>query len=319
MKRAAANPILTRNDIPEINNRTRDVTSVFNPGAVKFRDEFILLLRVQNRARETLLMKAVSQDGLHFEVVPKEVVLLGLDKQPQTFYHIYDPRITCIDAEYHIVTAMDSAKGCYLGWFKTQDFEVLEFQGIVSEANNRNGILFPEKIQGLYTRFDRPNEHVLENGVKTGNAICCSVSKDLLHWQNRGVVLPGRPYYWDELIGSGPPPIKTKHGWLHIYHGVATHFGSSNIYQAGVSLHPLEAPWEVLGRGKYNILEPRELYELTGQVPNVVFPSGAIALSYDDAGVALDDSLLYIYYGAADTCVGCIITTIIELIGECNA
>jgi predicted GH43/DUF377 family glycosyl hydrolase len=100
---------------------------------------------------------------------------------------------------------------------------------------------------------------------------------------------------------------------------VATHFQSANIYQAGLSLHPLNTPWETIARGRYNILEPRELYELAGQVPNVVFPSGAIILDIDSEGFARDNSEVYVYYGAADTCVCLAITTIKELMEEVYA
>ena len=116
--------------------------------------------------------------------------------------------------------------------------------------------------------------------------------------------MEGRPRRWDELIGSGPPPVKTREGWLHLYHGVATHFGAANVYQAGVALHDLDEPWRVLHRGAFNILEPREPWELTGQVPNVVFPSGMIVERVDGNGFAIDDSPVRVYYGAADTVVG---------------
>ena len=84
--------------------------------------------------------------------------------------------------------------------------------------------------------------------------------------------------------------MKTRRGWLHVYHGVATHFGSANIYQAGVILHDLADPSKVLGRSRHNILEPRGIWELAGQVPNVVFPSGMIVEKADAEGFALPDS-----------------------------
>jgi predicted GH43/DUF377 family glycosyl hydrolase len=126
--------------------------------------------------------------------------------------------------------------------------------------------------------------------------------------------MSGRFHFWDELIGSGPPPVKTRDGWLHIYHGVATHFASSNIYQAGVVLLDLDDPTKVLGRCRDNILEPREPYELTGQVPNVVFPSGWVVDRFDETGCACSDSPVKIYYGAADTVVALAETTIGELV-----
>ncbi|KAF5033341.1 1,4-beta-mannosyl-N-acetylglucosamine phosphorylase [anaerobic digester metagenome] len=135
-----------------------------------------------------------------------------------------------------------------------------------------------------------------------------------MHWKPVAPLIEGRFHYWDEFIGSGPPPVKTRQGWLHIYHGVAGHFGSSNIYQAGVMLLDLNNPAKVLSRSWCNILEPRELYELTGQVPNVVFPCGIIVKEYDADGFAKPESEVYVYYGAADTCVGLAVSTIQELI-----
>lgn len=319
MKRYAGNPILTRADIPCIDGRYKDVSSVFNPGAIRMGSVFVLLLRVQNRARETFFLKAISEDGKRFRVVPQEVVLSGLTAEDKKIYHIYDSRITLLEGQYHILTAIDTDQGCFLGWWTSEDLLTLYFRGWVSNADNRNGVLFPEMIAGKYVRFDRPNSTILEGGVATGSAIRCSVSGDLQNWTPKCEVLKGRPHYWDELIGSGPPPIKTRQGWLHLYHGVATHFQSSNIYQAGVSLHSLTKPWETIARGRYNILEPRELYELTGQVPNVVFPSGAIVLDVDSEGFAKDSSEVYVYYGAADTCVCLAITTIRELLEEVYA
>jgi beta-1,4-mannooligosaccharide/beta-1,4-mannosyl-N-acetylglucosamine phosphorylase len=133
-----------------------------------------------------------------------------------------------------------------------------------------------------------------------------------------GSVLKGRPHYWDERIGSGPPPVKTREGWLHLYHGIATHFGSVNIYQAGACLLDLEDPSRVLARGSKNILEPREGYELVGQVPNVVFPSGMVVEGSEGDGFASKESRVLVYYGAADTCIGLATTTVGELIQACH-
>lgn len=314
MKREPNNPIITREAIPDIAPYLIDTTSVFNPGAVKYNDQYVLMLRVQNRGRETFTMVAFSEDGIHFEVEDSVVNFKGLDNIKETIYHCYDPRITFLDGLYYIMFAMDIDSGCYLGLAQTENFRSFHFLGIVSQDDNRNGVPFPEKINGKYMRLDRPNKIQLEGGPVSGNSICLSTSDDLLNWEQAGVVASGRFHYWDELIGAGPPPIKTEAGWLQIYHGVATHFGSSNIYQAGVMLLDLNDPLKVIARGKYNILEPRELYELIGQVPNVVFPSGAIVEDVDEHGFAKKTSRVNIYYGAADTCVGLAYTTIDELI-----
>ncbi len=312
LKRITKNPILTRKDIPDIHPNVVDVSSVFNPGAIKYNGKYILLLRVQNR--ETFIMQAESDNGIDFKVENKIVDFKGIEKIKEKIYHIYDARITKLEDNYYVMFAMDMDAGCSLGLAKTKSFTEYEFLGIVSDGDIRNGVLFPEKINGKYVRFDRPNKVQLEGGPSSGNTICMSESDDLLKWKTVKAVMSGRFHYWDENIGSGPSPVKTKEGWLHIYHGVATHFASSNIYQAGVSLHDLNDPSIIIGRGKYNILEPREIYELTGQVQNVVFPSGMIVEDFDEEGFAKPESKVLVYYGAADTVVGLATSTIKELI-----
>jgi predicted GH43/DUF377 family glycosyl hydrolase len=314
LKRYLNKPIITREDIPAIKSELVDVSSVFNPGAIKFKDKYILLLRVQNRGRETFIVKAESGNGIDFSVDNKIVDFKGIEKVEDRIYHFYDARITKIENHYYIMFAMDMDAGCQLGLAVTDDFEEFNFLGIVSDGDIRNGVLFPEKINGKYLRFDRPNKVQLSSGPSSGNTIYLSESENLLNWKSVKPVMSGRFHYWDENIGSGPAPVKTREGWLHIYHGVAMHFASSNIYQAGVSMHDLNDPSIVLHRGKYNILEPRELYELVGQVPNVVFPSGMIVEEYDDEGFAKPDSKVLVYYGASDTVVGLAISTIRELV-----
>lgn len=313
MIRHASNPILTREHIISTHPSLRDVSSVFNPGGIMLNDRIVLLLRVQNRARETFILRAESLDGSHFTINNDPVVLTGLEDYPGKIYHVYDPRITMLNGEIHVLTAVDTDTGCYCAHFLTTDLKELRLTSFDTSTQMRNAVLFPDMINGLYHRFERYNSFKGSDGVSTGKSITYSTSHDLMNWENTTEVLKGNPHYWDELIGSGPPPLKTKYGWLHIYHGVATHFGSANIYQAGVSLHELSDPSRVIKRGKYNILEPRELYELTGQVPNVVFPSAAIPLTTDKDGTIPDGTDIYVYYGAADTTVCLAITNVKSL------
>ena len=312
--RSEGNPILTRNDVPPIPPHLADVTSVFNPGAVAVGSEIILMPRVQSRSRETFMVVARSADGDRFTVVPEIVRFRGLEKLRDRVYHIYDARITRIGNDHYIMFAMDMDSGCQLGLAATSDFRAFEFLGITSSEDIRNGVLFPEKIGGRYLRLDRPNKARHTDGPTSGTTIWLSESDDLITWSPVAPVASGRFHYWDEFIGSGPPPVKTRKGWLHVYHGVAGHFGSSNIYQAGVLLLDLADPSKVVGRSRCNILEPREQYELTGQVPNVVFPSGMVVGKTDAEGFALPESPVSIYYGAADTVVGLATATVQDLI-----
>jgi predicted GH43/DUF377 family glycosyl hydrolase len=314
MKRHAENPIITRLNIPDIPPHLVDVSSVFNPGAVKYKDKIKLMLRVQNRGRETFFLMAESRGGVRFKVSDKPVHLKGIEKLNEPIYHCYDPRITPLDGTFYIMFAMDMESGCHLGLARTDDFEEFDFLGLTTTEDTRNGVLFPEKFNGKYFRLDRPNKPIHSKGPTSGTTIVLSESDNLLEWKQTAPVIEGRFHYWDELIGAGPPPIKTEKGWLQLYHGVATHLVSAYIYQAGVMLLDLHNPTTVIGRSRQNILEPRKLYELTGQVPNVVFPSGIIAETVDENGFATLDSKLYVYYGAADTSVCLAVSTVQEMI-----
>lgn len=317
MRRSPQNPILTRNDIPQIKPHLVDVSSVFNPGAIIYNKQTNLILRIQNRGRETFLLKAVSNDGLKFAVDSHEIKINGIEKIDPEIYQIYDPRITNLEDRYYIVVAMDLEIGCRLGLIVTDDFTKFDFLGIVVDEDSRNGVLFPEKINGSYKMLDRPNLISTKGNAPTGSAIRVLESDNLMNWRDSKILMEGKKHYWDEVIGAGPPPIKTEEGWLLIYHGVATHFASSNIYQAGVVLLELSNPGKIISRGKYNILEPRENYELTGQVPNVIFPTGAVVPGITQKQSATRENELRLYYGAADTSVCLATDKIGNLIDAC--
>ncbi len=318
-ERHAGNPILMREDIPDVPPAVIDATSVFNPGAVKHDGRYLLLLRVQTRGRETHMMLAESSDGMRFDVRPRVIPVDGLERVSGHIYHIYDPRITRLEGTFFVMFAADTDKGCRIGLARTDDFERLELVGFGDNCGDvRNGVLFPERIGGRYLRLDRPNVRQLEGGVTTGDEIFLSESEDLKSWRALGSVMQGRPHYWDEMIGSGPPPVKTREGWLHIYHGIATHLMNGFVYQAGVVLLDLDDPTRVIARGRDNILEPRESYELIGQVPNVIFPGGMIVDDCDEDGFVLSGSRVLLYYGAADTSVCLATTTVAELLNACR-
>lgn len=318
MNRHPQNPILTRHHIPNVPPLAVDVSSVFNPGTVHWNNRDWLLLRVQARSRETFLMAAESDDGLQFNVRPEIVRIEGIEKLSTKIYHIYDPRLTRIGDIIYIIFAADVDGACRLGVAQTRDMSRFELVSFDDVGDVRNGVLFPEKINGRFVRLERPNKTTLQNGVTTGSQIVLAESNDLVTWRRVAPVMQGRWHYWDELIGSGPPPVKTRQGWLHIYHGVATHFAASNIYQAGVVLLDLNDPSRVLARCRHNILEPREPWEQVGQVPNVIFPSGMIVRDVDAEGFAAPEAEVRIYYGAADTVVGLATTTIRQLLDNCH-
>jgi beta-1,4-mannooligosaccharide/beta-1,4-mannosyl-N-acetylglucosamine phosphorylase len=239
-------PVLTREDVPDVRPEIVDATSVFNPGAIDDEGTTRLLLRVQTRGRRTHLLEAASDDGVSFAVRPEIVRVEGLDAVGSTVHHVYDPRLTRIDGVVHAVVALDLDDGCRLGVARWTVPSRLELRGLVSDEDERNGVLFPERVGGRWMMLSRPNRPVVEGAATTGDEIVLAASDDLCRFERIGPVMSGRRHYWDELIGAGPPPVKTREGWLLVYHGVATHLASAWIYQAGAALLDLEDPTRVL-------------------------------------------------------------------------
>jgi len=300
--RYEGNPILTGKDFPV----DADIKTVFNSGIVKYNDTYIMVCRVEDSALLDRFWIAESEDGYNFKPRAKAVEMPHEDPhfKEYTTGMYYDPRVTKVDGSYYIVHAAHSGHTCRLSLVKTDDFKKFQWLGFISETDNRNGVLFPEKINGLYARLDRPN-----TGANTGD-IWVSYSPDLIFWGKSDCVFrnwEGIKWAW-EKIGPGAAPIKTKEGWLTIFHGVRSQCRSHFVYQLGVCLLDLDDPSKVKAMSEKAILIPEEQYELVGQTPSVVFTCGA---------VAEDDGEVKLYYGGADT-VQCVATTTIDrLIDAC--
>ena len=293
VKRYAKNPILTADDMPFT------CSGIYNSGVVKFNGKYLMLCRVESIDISNYFIPAISEDGYHFKV-SKKPISLPRDEEFKKYTEemIYDPRITEIDGVYYICFAAHSSYGVRIGMLKTKDFEKFNSCGFISEPDNRNGVLFPEKINGLYARLDRP---ILPDDR---GDIWISYSPDLVFWGRSKCVfkrgLHGH-WYWKK-IGAGAVPIKTNKGWLEIWHGVHVMAGYQYVYHLGAMLLDLKDPSIVIARAKAPILSPKEPYERVGLTSNVVFTSGAILE---------ENGEVKIYYGGADT-VQCVATARIE-------
>ena len=302
LTRHPGGPILRGSDFPA----DARIARVFNSGVIKHAGRYIMACRAEDRALRDTIWIADSDDGYHFIPRPAPIAVPEHDAQwrEYTAGMYYDPRITRIDEVFYLVHAAHSGHGCRLSLLRTRDFEAFDWMGFISETDNRNGVLFPEKIGGLYARFDRPN-----TGGNFGD-IWVSYSPDLIFWGKSECVLRNADVKWAwTKIGPGAVPIRTSEGWLNIFHGVRTQCAQHYVYSLGVALHDLENPAKVLAVCKEAILQPEEDYELTGQTPSVVFTSGA---------VVEDDGEVKVYYGGADT-VQCVATTSVErLLHACH-
>lgn len=287
IKRYNGNPILTKNDIPY------PVATVHNAAVVKYNKQYIMLFRAHRHNGRSVLGIARSDDGYKFRADPEPFMIPASQGYFAEYeeYGVEDPRITFIDDEYLITYSAYSRYGVRVGLAQTGDFIKLNRLALITQADYRNAVIFPEKFNGLYARLDRPHSGIFPW------SIWISYSPDLIHWGESKLIMKPLPYHWDEMkIGPGAPPFKTEKGWLHIYHGVFSTM-DGGIYRLGVALHSLEDPAKVIGVADEWILQPEEIYEVTGYVHNVVFCCGA---------VPEEDNTVKIYWGGADTvmCVG---------------
>jgi predicted GH43/DUF377 family glycosyl hydrolase len=298
IKRFSKNPILTKDNVPY------PVATVHNAGVVKHKNTYIMIFRSHKLNGRSILGKAVSRDGFHFEV-DKEPFMVpatqGIFKEYEE-YGVEDPRIVLIDGEYLITYSAYSRHGVRVGLAKTKDFKTVERFSLITEADYRNVVIFPEKFNGLYARLDRPHSEI------SPWSVWISYSPDLRFWGESKLIMKPLQYHWDEMkIGPGVPPIKTPRGWLNIYHGVFPTMDGS-VYRLGVALHDLKDPSKIIAVGDEWILQPEEVYEVTGYVHNVVFSCGA---------VPEPDGTIKIYWGGADK-VMCVGTAVIEeLVDHC--
>jgi predicted GH43/DUF377 family glycosyl hydrolase len=281
------NPILTRDDVPY------PVVTVHNAGVTRYGEEYIMLFRSHKTNGRSILGLARSSDGFRWNVDKKpfmEPAREGIFAEYEA-YGVEDPRITFIDNEYLITYSAYSRHGVRIGLAKTRDWKIVERFSLITEADYRNVVIFPEKFGGLYARLDRPHSEI------SPWSVWISYSPDLRYWGDSRLIMNPVKYHWDEMkIGPGAPPIKTDKGWLNIYHGVYPTMDGS-VYRLGVALHDLEDPSKIIGVGDDWILQPEEPYEITGYVHNVVFTCGAIPEH---------DGILKLYWGAADSvmCIG---------------
>jgi predicted GH43/DUF377 family glycosyl hydrolase len=287
ISRYEKNPILTKDDVPY------PVATVHNAGVTKFNDRYIMIFRSHLTSGRSILGLAESDDGFKFKVNGKPFMIPAKEGIFQIYeeYGLEDPRITCMDDEYLITYSAYSRYGVRIALAKTRDFQTIEKVALITEADYRNLVIFPEKIDGMYVRMDRPHSEI------SPWSIWMSYSPDLKYWGDARLIMKPVPYHWDEMkIGPGAPPIKTDQGWLNIYHGVFQTMAGC-VYRLGVALHDLTDPSKLRGVSDDWILEPEKEYELSGYVPNVVFTCGAVP---EPAG------MLKIYWGAADTvmCAG---------------
>jgi beta-1,4-mannooligosaccharide/beta-1,4-mannosyl-N-acetylglucosamine phosphorylase len=248
------------------------------------------VFRADHKSGDMCIHLARSRDAIHWDIDDDVIHWQDEDGKPFQIGYGYDPRLVKMEDAWYIMWCTSFAYQPTIGLGKTTDFKTFTRLENAFLPFNRNGVLFPRKVNGKFMLLSRPSD----NGHTPFGDIFLSESPDLTHWgRHRKVMRTGGG--WQSLkIGAGPIPIETDQGWLMIYHGVCNTC-NGYVYSFGAALLDLENPSVVKYRTKPYLLHPEKDYETVGFVQNVAFPCAAL--------VDADDGRIALYYGAADTYV----------------
>ncbi|MDD5073181.1 MAG: glycoside hydrolase family 130 protein [Candidatus Omnitrophica bacterium] len=291
-KRYRGNPIITAKAVPRAN-------SIHNSAIVRFGDEYRGIFRVDEIDLNYTLHLGRSRDGVKWDIEADPIKMKSGDPEVFVTDHSYDPRVTKLGDTYYVTWCNAGAQGPCIGLATTKDFKAFKQLENPLPPANRNCVIFPEKIDGKFAMLHRPSDR----GHTPFGDVFYAESPDLVHWGHHRFVLGPKGGWQSTKVGPGPHPIRTKDGWLLIYHGVWTSC-NGYIYSAGGALLDLKKPWKVLYRTRDYLMYPSEIYERVGDVPNVLFPSSAV----------VEGDRLRLYYGCADTCIGMAEASVSEIV-----
>lgn len=293
--RYSGNPVVRRKDI-------KGADKVYNSAVVPFNGTYAGVFRADHLDGYPKLHVGFSNDALHWDIDPEDIHFLDEKGAPaKPLLYAYDPRVVEIEGTFY-VTWCNYFNGPTIGLAKTNDFKTFTQLENVYVPFNRNGVLFPRRINGNYMLLNRPSD----NGHTPFGDIFLSQSPDLTYWGKHRLVMKTSHYWWKNTkLGPGPVPIETSEGWLMLYHGVSTTC-RGYVYCMGGALLDIDNPSKVIHNCRNFLLSPEEPYETTGFVPNVIFPCATLHDS--------DSGRIAVYYGSADTCTGLAFGVVDEVI-----
>ncbi len=257
--------------------------------------------------------------------------------------NLEDPRVVLLDEKYYMTYTAYDGRNVRIAYATSKDLKKFKKQGIISPEItydgaedifkacssklkeryflfesyfkdivgkdvllwNKDAFLFPKKINGKYALIHRILPDIQVIYFKGFKELTLDFWKEYFKRLSDFVVLESEYWYESRNIGGGCPPIETDKGWLMIYHAVDD-MDRGKIYRAGAALLDKKDPTKVIGHLKEPLFSPEEVWEKKGNVPNVVFPTGAVILK----------NRLYIYYGAADTRIAVVSLDLNELLDE---
>lgn len=295
LKRVSDVPILVPDPLSDW-----ECAHVFNPGVVYHRGLFHMFYRAQGMDGISRIGYAVSNDGIRWNRLRSPILV------PETSYEAWgveDPRVVELDGVFYMtytafgpprnravlaggaVTPMLARSENLISWERIGP--------IVEGEDNKDHVLFPRRIGRFYVALHRPRP-----------MIWLAFSEDLVHWPRdkmQPLFGPRKDNWWDNVcVGANGVPIETEHGWLLFYHA----YDERRVYRFGLALLDLDDPRRVISRPKDPIFWPSAVWELYGNVPNVVFSC---------ANVLVGDTV-YVFYGGADHVIGLATAPLKELV-----
>jgi predicted GH43/DUF377 family glycosyl hydrolase len=292
-----------------------EAKGVLNPAVIQYNGKIHMIYRAVSKDRVSSLGYCLMSDPLTVKTRDKQPLIRG--KGVHESMGIEDPRIVRIEPYFLIsYTAYDgiNAMGALL---LSKDLRHFERAGIVVpqlpigfvqdekktfNVWDKNLVFFPRKIKGKLFFFHRIKPSILLTSVQSLSDLTPLFWSEFLSQKAAHTLNFNYQFIQPNYVGAGCPPIETELGWIFIYHAAYETQGQIT-YQVHVALLNLDDPLKILAQLPYPILEPIMDYERFGNVPDVVFPTACL----------VQDELLYLYYGAADTCIACAIVTVADL------
>jgi predicted GH43/DUF377 family glycosyl hydrolase len=303
LQRAQENPI-----IQPVKEHTWESKATFNPAAIYLGGKVHIIYRAMSEDNTSVFGYATSQDGIHIDYRSPEPIYVPREAFEQKLVPggnsgCEDPRLTQIGTKlYMFYTAYNSREHPRVA---VTSISVTNFLGqrwnwskpvVITppEIDNKDAFLFPQELGGKYVCV-----HRFGNGIDYDFSPSLNFKGNV--WLDEHRWIERRRGWWDsEKVGAAGPPVKTREGWVMLYHGVS----EDKVYRVGAVLLDLKNPAKVLARLVYPILEPEAPYEMEGQVPKVVFPCGNVIMK----------DTLYVYYGGGDSVVGVATVNLKELL-----
>jgi len=269
---------------------------------LEFLDPRVVRRRADGLVRLTFvshLRVAFSSDGKTIDHVGPPAFMPQCSDEE---FGVEDPRITPLNGRFYITYVAVSRHGAATALASTVDFKSFERHGIIFCPENKDVVIFPERVSDQFVALHRP----VGGTPFTPPQMWIARSPDLLHWGKHCYLYGGKSAWETGRVGAGTPPIAVENGWLEIYHGNLrpTNAGDVGAYFGAAMLLAKNNPEQVLSTSREPVLTPTLEFEREGFVANVVFPT---------AVVNQDDRML-VYYGASDKYSAVVEVTLAEVL-----